>query len=114
MSAESPQPQVEAGQRTAQPPRRRSKRARYEVETTKYLAAAERFIRAAGRRVADGDEIELAGLLHMTDVLAEAIQHAVDGQRAMGKTWPAIAAATGKSPQAAQKRWGRDTTTDPA
>jgi len=90
---------------------RRRKRTRHEVETTDFLKAARRFIRAAGRRVADGDEVELAGLLDLQDVVADALQEAVDGQRALGKSWPAIAAATGKSPQAAQKRWGRTSST---
>jgi len=87
-----------------------SRRKRYR-ETTEYLAAARRFIRAAGRRVADADEHELEGLLGLADIVAEAIQHAVDGQRAMGKSWSDIARATGKTPQAAHKRWSRDLAT---
>ena len=106
-ASEQRQPQVDAERGTKRPPRRRAKRTRQEVETTEYLAAAERFIRAAGRRVAEGDEAELAGLLKLQDVLASATQHAVDGQLAMGKTWKDIAAATGKTTQAAHKRWGR-------
>ena len=102
-----PQPKVEAKPQSSRRPARRPKRRTFRVETTEYLQAAERFIRAAGRRVADGDEIELANLLRLEDVLKEAIQSAVDGQRALGKSWPAIAAATGKSQQAAAKRWGR-------
>jgi hypothetical protein len=101
------QPKVDDKPGTAQTPRRRAKRTRQEVETTEYLAAAERFIRAAGRRVAEGDEAELAGLLKLQDVLAESTQHAVDGQIAMGKSWKDVAAATGKTTQAAHKRWGR-------
>lgn len=83
-----------------------SRRKRYR-ETTEYLAAARRFIRAAGRRVADADEHELEGLLALRTVVDEAIQHAVDGQLAMGKSWSDIARATGKTPQAAHKRWAR-------
>ena len=87
-----------------------SRRKRYR-ETSEYLSAARRFIVAAGRRVADADEHELEGLLNLAEVLAAAIQHAVDGQRAMGKSWSDIARATGKTPQAAHKRWSRDLVT---
>lgn len=106
-----PQPKVEEKPPGNRRPTRRPKRRTFRVETTEYLQAASRFIKAAGRRVADGDEIELANLLALEDVLKEAIQSAVDGQRALGKSWPAIAAATGKSQQAAAKRWGRTTST---
>lgn len=77
------------------------------VETLPYLEACKRFIRAAGVRVAAEDEFELAELLELEKTLQEAIQVAVDGQRARGKSWPAIALATGKSWQAAQKRWSK-------
>ena len=106
----SHQPKVDGEPGTARTPRRRSKRSRQEVETTEYLGAATRFIRAAGRRVAEGDEAELEGLLKLQDTLADAIQDAVDGQLRMGKTWQDIAAATGKTAQAAHKRWSRRTT----
>lgn len=86
----------------------RRKRRRVSVETLDYLAAARRFIRAAGRRVAESDEHELEALLRLSDDLSAAIQTAVDGQRAHGKSWTDIARATGKTAQAAHKRWGRD------
>jgi DNA-directed RNA polymerase specialized sigma24 family protein len=89
----------------------RRKRRRVSVETLEYLAAARRFIRAAGRRVAESDEHELEALLHLSNDLAEAIQTAVDGQRAHGKSWADIARATGKTSQAAHKRWGRELAT---
>lgn len=84
-----------------------SKRGKRERETAEYLAAARRFIRGAGRRVAEGDEPELAELLALQAVLDEAIQTAVDGQRSIGRSWAHIAQATGHSRQAAFKRWGR-------
>lgn len=62
-------------------------------------------------RVGQGDEAELGSLLGLQQSLDEAVQAAVDGQLAMGKTWRDIAAATGKTPQAAHKRWGRKTDT---
>jgi hypothetical protein len=94
--------------RKTTPPMTRRTRSRKSLETTEYLGAARRFILAAGRRVADSDEIELAGLLALQTTLTEALQLAVDGQRAMGKSWADIARATGKSPQAAHQCWGRD------
>lgn len=75
------------------------------VETTEYLAMLRRLIRAAGRRVADADEVELAGLLSIQQDLDQAIRHAVDGQRALGKSWSAIASAAGTTKQAAHARW---------
>lgn len=89
----------------------RRKRRRVSVETLEYLGAARRFIRAAGRRVAESDEHELEALLNLSDDLADAIQTAVDGQRTHGKSWTDIARATGKTPQAAHKRWSRDIVT---
>jgi hypothetical protein len=77
------------------------------VETLPFLSAVERMVRAAGRRVAEADEFELAELIHLRDVVDEAIQTAVDGQLEMGRSWSDIAVATGKSRQAAFKRWGR-------
>lgn len=77
------------------------------VETMDYLAAAKRFIRAAGRRVAEADEVELAELLKLQAVYDEAVQTAVDGIRERGQSWAYIAAATGTTRQAAFQRWGR-------
>lgn len=88
-------------------PKRRSKRPRKDVETMDYLGAARRFIQAAGRRVGECDEPELAEMLALQSVLAGAIQNAVDGQREHGKSWAHIALATGGSREAAFQRWGR-------
>lgn len=77
------------------------------VETIEYLKAAARFIRAAGRRVAEADEIELAELLKLQAVYDEAVQTAVDGIRERGMSWQYIASATGTTRQAAYQRWGR-------
>lgn len=86
-------------------PRRRSKRPRRDVETVEFLGAARRFIRAAGRRVGECDEHELAALLELQDDLNQAIQAAVDGQRQYGKSWADIARATGRTREAAYQRW---------
>lgn len=77
------------------------------VETMDYLQAAKRFIRAAGRRVAEADEPELAELLALQKTLDEATQHAVDGIRERGMSWAYIATATGTTRQGAFQRWGR-------
>jgi hypothetical protein len=77
------------------------------VETGEYLAMLRRMLRAAGRRVADADEIELAELIGLENELHEAIARAVDGQRAIGRSWADIARATGTTKQAAHARWSR-------
>lgn len=82
------------------------RRPRRDVETMDYLGAARRFIRAAGRRVGDCDEHELAALLDLQNSLDVAIQTAVDGQRSYGKSWADIARATGATREAAYMRWG--------
>lgn len=87
-----------------------SKRAKRDVETAGprgFLAAARRFIAAAGRRAADGDEIELAELLSLQADYDKAVQTAVDGIRARGHSWAYIAQATGKSREAAYQKWGK-------
>ena len=87
-----------------------SKRTRRAVEThgpRGFIAAARGFIAAAGRRVADGDEVDLAELLTLQDDLTAAIQTAVDGLKAQGHSWAYIAAATGKSREAAYLKWGQ-------
>jgi hypothetical protein len=84
-----------------------AKRRRVERSTMDYLAAAARFIRAAGRRVADEDEFELAELVALRDVLEESIRHAIAGQRSYGRSWAHIGAALGTTRQSAQERYGR-------
>lgn len=76
------------------------------VETMEYLGAARRFIRAAGRRVAEADEMELAKLLALQEDLDAAIQEAVDGIQSR-TSWAYVAKATGKTRSAAQQRWGK-------
>lgn len=76
------------------------------VETGAYLAMLRRMIRAAGRRVGDADEVELAELLQLRGDLDEAIAAAVEGQRSIGRSWASIALAAGVSRQAAWERWG--------
>jgi len=76
------------------------------VETAEWLGMLRRMIRAAGRRVADADEVELGQLIELRHDLDDAIAAAVNGQRSRGVSWAYIAAATGVTRQAAQQRWG--------
>ena len=82
------------------------RRAPRERETLEYLAAARRFIRAAGKRVADADEFELAELVALRQDLEAAIVVAVHGQRSYGRSWAYIGAALGMKRQSAQERYG--------
>lgn len=77
------------------------------VETLDFIAAARRFIRAAGKRVAVADEPELAALLDLQSTLDESIRVAIAGMRERGMSWAYIAAATGTTRQAAQMRYGK-------
>lgn len=72
-----------------------------------YLSALRRMILAAGRRVGNADEHELAELLRLRQTLEDAIQSAVDGQLATGRSWAAIGLAAGMSRQGAFKQWGK-------
>lgn len=85
---------------------RKSKPTNRDRETTDYLGAARRFIRAAGRRVADADEHELAALLDLQHDLDAAIADAVTGQKTR-KSWAQIALGTGTTREAAYQRWGK-------
>jgi hypothetical protein len=76
------------------------------VETAEWLGMLRRMIAAAGRRVADADEVELGTLLGLRADLEKAIAEAVSGQRRRGVSWAFIASASGTTRQAAQQRWG--------
>lgn len=75
------------------------------IETLPFIGAVRRMIRAAGKRTGDCDEAELAELMTLRDAVEDAIQAAVDGQRETGRSWDAIASATGSSRQAAYQRY---------
>lgn len=76
------------------------------VETPSYIEFARRVIRAAGRRVANADEVELRMLLGLHSDLDNAVAEAVNGLRQRGVSWAYIASAFGITRQAAQQRWG--------
>lgn len=75
------------------------------VETTEFLGMVRRMLRAAGRRVADADEYELAELVALRAELEDAISRAVHGQRDAGRSWAAIGAALGIARQSAHERY---------
>ena len=84
--------------------------ARKEVETLDYVEFARRILKAAGERVAFGDEFELAELVSLRDDLESAITNAVHGQRAVGRSWAYIGGALGIKRQSAQERYSKDNT----
>lgn len=77
------------------------------VETPEFLAMLSRLIKAAGKRVADGDEPELKALIQCQADLDSAIATGVAGMRERGCSWAYIAQATGTTRQAAHLRWGK-------
>jgi hypothetical protein len=90
---------------------RTSRRTRHRelVENDAYAAFLRRAIRAAGRRVGDGDVEGLPDLLSLTHELDRALQAAVTGLRDQyGYSWAEIASRLGITRQAAQQRWGGD------
>jgi hypothetical protein len=77
-----------------------------QVETSEWLKMVSRMIRAAGRRVADADEHELAQLVGLRDQLEQSIKFAIQGQRSSGRSWSHIGQALGLSRQGAFQRYG--------
>lgn len=82
-----------------------ARKPRRERDTLEYLGAARRFIRAAGERVADADEFELAELVALRTDLEAAIRTAIRGQRRYGRSWTHIGSALGITRQSAQERY---------
>lgn len=76
-------------------------------ETVNVAAAAERMIRAVGRRVGQEDPTDLGHLLSMRASLDLALWEAVCGLREGGHTDKAIGEALGMTRQAVQQRWPR-------
>ncbi len=80
-------------------------RTKSKVETPEYAAMLARMIRGYGRRVGDGDEVDLAEMLDMAKTLSEATTNAVQLMRSDRISWSYIALGAGISRQAAWKRW---------
>lgn len=85
-------------------PRRRPRANGYR-ETGTVAEGARRFVRAIGRRIAEGDPEQLAELVRLQDTLDDAWRVAVDGLRAQGRSDTEIGRPLGISRQAVGQRW---------
>lgn len=70
-----------------------------------YMGFASRAIRAYGKRVADGDPVDLADMLKVREEFDKAIEAAIVGQRATF-SWQQIADATGIPRQNLWRKYG--------
>jgi hypothetical protein len=79
------------------------------VENPEYAAFACRILRAAARRVGDGDIEGLASLVALRSEVEAAIGEAITGLRSpkWAYSWAQIAQVLGTTRQAAQQRYGR-------
>jgi hypothetical protein len=86
-------------------------RRRDTVENPEFAAFAARVLRAAARRVGDGDVEGLAALVALRTELEAAIRKAVTGLRQpkWSYSWSEIATVLGTTRQAAQQRYGSNT-----
>ncbi len=80
-------------------------RMKVERETPDVAKGVARMIRALGRRVGDGDPVDLQELRMLRAVLDEAERAAVEGQRANEFSWAQIAEGLGTTRQNAQQRF---------
>lgn len=78
-----------------------------EVSSHEFVAFLRRVVRASSRRVASGDEPELAELFGVRDDLDDAICTAIEGQLAIGKSWAQVAAGMNMTRQGAQQWYSR-------
>lgn len=77
------------------------------ITSTQFVAFLRRVVRASSRRVAEGDEPELAELFAVREDLDDAICTAIEGQLAIGKSWSQVAAGMGMTRQGAQQWYSR-------
>lgn len=78
-----------------------------ERSTEEFLSAVRRMMRAAAKKVAQGDEFELAEFVALKQEYEYCLGQAVAGQRTFGhKSWAQIADGAGNRKSAAQERWG--------
>lgn len=81
---------------------------RREVETDEFMAFARRIVRAAGKRVGDGDPVDLAGLVAVRREFEAIEVLAVQAMREKhGYSWAEIGRDLGITRQAAQQFYGR-------
>lgn len=83
------------------------RRRREDVENDTYLVFVARVIKAAGKRIGQGDVDSLPDLAALTADLDTALITAVKGLREFGYSWEQIASRLGVTRQAAQQRWGQ-------
>ena len=76
-----------------------------QIETLDFLKMVSRMIKAASKRVGDGDEIQLAAFRQCEIELKNGMFNAVHAQLRQGKSWADIGSALGISRQAAFKRF---------
>lgn len=78
------------------------------VETPEYAAMLRRMIRAYGRRVAEADEVDLAEMVELRQLLDEVIADTITDMRTKhDRSWSYIAQGLGTTKQAAQQWHGR-------
>lgn len=81
-----------------------AKRRKIEYETADYADMLERMIRAYGRRVADGDDMDLARMVGIIETMDKSLHVAVSGQHERF-SWAFIANALGVTRSAAFQRF---------
>jgi hypothetical protein len=96
-----------AGEPQRSLPLERRRARRRPRETAEVAQTVERFLRALGRRVADGDPDQLRHFTQIREVLAEAEGVAVAGLRAQGHSDTFIGEESGISRQLLAYRHGR-------
>jgi DNA-directed RNA polymerase specialized sigma24 family protein len=85
-----------------------SRKRRKPVENDEYTAFLARAIRALSRRVSGGDIDAITDMAQLSAGLDTAIRTAVTGLRARGYSWAEIGIRLGVTRQAAQQRFGGD------
>jgi hypothetical protein len=87
-------------------PTRATRARRNLVENDDYAAFVRRVITAYGRRIAGGDIEGLATLAELGRDLDDVLEHAIIGLRDAGFSWAEIGTRLDVTRQAAQQRWG--------
>lgn len=88
---------------------------RREVETDEFLAFARRIVKAAGKRVGEGDPVDLAGLVALRKELERIEVEAVGMMREKyGYSWAEIGRDLGMTRQGVQQSYGRRLTVEGA
>lgn len=81
---------------------------RREVETDEFMAFAHRIVKATGKRVGDGDPVDLASLVKLRREFEAIEVRAVQAMREKyGYSWSEIGRDLGITRQAAQQYYGR-------